>query len=730
MAFGAVAKPGTTAGAGLGGAMGAPRDPETLRKMLAGELAASDSFRGPTVNKSAAASTAAPGAASGGGSTNAGTPANQADFLGEGTNGGVNAPPPRPTDPTGLYYRDTGEPTPLYHQRKQMASGVVTPGSALGQQYLAAEDRRIWSPTPEQRADGWAMDPSSGLFTKDFGNGDRVSIGNDPSGVGQQPAYTVANTPDGLRVGPGAALPGDNGQRLATQAEADRANQNIVATGESHPGGGMNPTITPGSPQDLAGLSAAGQQRYDQLGRQRRTDATNMYDQGFGALGRDAPQASFVDYGKPQNIATTPGATVGNFGAQQNVAAPSLAAARDAAVGNFGAQQSVRAANVAPAVQARNAAGFLAGTADQARSISDLDFALADESRGAMGESINRIRAYVDQGPGESAAAAQLRQAQEQSLGDALSLARSGRGNAAGNMKMALSENAATNAQTNLQAAQLRAEEADAWRSRQLQGLGLEQSGTQAMRGQDITQATAAGQHAVSREQIASNVDVSRAGLEQQLGIANAEQSNLGNRLQAQLSTDAAIQQASLANARNIAQGQAGTQVNLSNAEQTNLMNRTRAQQALDAATTTANLANQRNIAVGQAGTQTSISNADNAAARARANAELANQLAIAQGNSRTDITGRNLDASVTTAANNDRLMSELYGYGVDLGRQELDALGGGTGTAYDYASLVSNNEQRGLDRAAGIDTASADRKQKKEAAVISALAASLGAIL
>jgi hypothetical protein len=691
--------------------------------------------------------------------------ANTADFFGEGTVSGPSAPKPRATDPTGLYYTDTGEPTPLYYQRQQMASGAVTPGSALGQQYLAADARRIWSPTPEQRADGWQIDPSSGLFTKDFGNGDRVSISNNPANVGQTPAYTVQNTPDGLRVGPGQALPGDEafgGQRLATQAEADRANQNIVATGSSHPGGGMNPTITPGSPQDLAGLSAAAQQRYDQLGRQRRTDATNMYDQGFGALGREAPQASFVDYGKPQTIASTPGATTGNFGAEQRVSAPTLAAARDAAMGNFGAQQTVRAANVAPAAQARaslaaaeqaqNQAGFLAGTAQGARNISDLDFALADESRGAMGESINRIRAYVDQGPGESAAQTQLRQAQEQSLGDALSLARSGRGNAAGNMKMALSENAATNAQTNLQAAQLRAEEADAWRSRQLQGLGLEQAGTQAMRGQDITQATAAGQHALSREQIAANVDVSRAGLEQQLAmsnaelgtranltnaqlgtqtsIANAEQQNLGSRLQAQLSTDAAIQQASLANARNVAMGQAGTQVNLQNAAESNLMSRTRAQQALDAATTTANLANQRNVAIGQAGTQTSIANADNAAARARAQAELANQLAIAQGNSRTDITGRNLDARVQTAANNDDLMAQLYGYGVDLGRQELDALGGSTGSAYDYANLVSDIEQRGLDREAGISTANADRKQKESAARIAGLAAALGAIL
>lgn len=661
--------------------------------------------------------------------------ANTADFFGEGTVSQGNAPPPRPTDPTGLYYTDTGEPTPLYYQRRQMNSGAVTPGSALGQQYIAADARRTWAPSPEERAQGWAFNSESGLYERDFGNGDRVAMSNDPyqQWVNRNtPAFTVTGGgQSGLQLAPGQSLPTDAGQRLGTQAEADRGNANLAATGRSNGlGGSAGAAIAPGSLQDLQGLATSGQRTYDQLARERGTAAQNMFAQGQAAQGRSAPQTSFVDYGRPQTIARSPDAVAGNFGAEQRIAAPTLAAAQRAALGNFGAEQRVSAAQVAPAAQAQNAAGFLAGTAQGARDIADLDFALSNESRGAMGESINRIRGFVDQGPGESAAAAQLRMAQEQNLGDALSLARSGRGNAAGNMKMALSENAATNAQTNMQAALLRAQEADAWRGRQLQGLGLEQQGTQAMRAGDITQAQATGQHAVSREQIASNVDVSRAQLEQQLGIANAEQQNLGSRLQAQLSTDAAIQQAALANARNVAIGQSGTQVNLQNAEQANITNRQRAQMALDAASTQATLANARNVAIGQAGTQTSITNADNAAARARAQAELANQLAIAQGNSTTDITGRNLDARVRTMEANDAVMRDLYGYGVDLGRQQLDATSGSTGLGYDYASLMSDIEQRNLDRQAGIDTANRDRKQRDTAAKIGGLAAALAGIL
>lgn len=729
--------------------------------------------------------------------------ANQSDFLGEGVNATPAQPKKRATDPTGLYYLDTGEPTALYYRRQQQNQGLIGADAYIDPSFR---------PTQEQQDSGeYKLDSEKGLWYFNMGDRGRVYVGNDPAAQQaalETPHFTVQDIGSSDRrsmapLAPGTdAIPG----RAGTQAEANRANAYYAATGNSNPaasGGAMGTT-------DLSAAAANAQRTFNGIASDRATQARDMYAQGQAAQGRAAPQTNAVKYGPAQTVGSTNAATVnygpaqqiaqtqqasaGNFGAQQSINAPTLAAARDAAMGSFGAQQSVRAANVAPAAmataeraaaqQAQNQAGFLAGTAAGARNIADLDFGQANESRAAMGDALNRIRSFVDQGPGESAAQAQLRMAQEQNLGDALSLARSGRGNAAGNMKMALSENAATNAQTNMQAAQLRAQEADAWRAQQLQGLGLEQQGTTAMRSQDIGAAQAQGQHAVSREQIASNVDVSRAGLEQQLAmsnaelgtranlqnaqlgtsvnLANAEQTNLGSRLQAQLSTDAAIQQAGLANARNIAMGQAGTQVNLSNAEQSNLMNRTQAQMALDAATNTASLANSRNIAIGQAGTQASISNADIAAQRARAQAELANQLAIAQGNSSTeigvanannasaaeraraelanqlaiaqgnstsDLQRANLEASVQTNANNDRLMSELYGYGVDLSGQQLNAANYGAANAYDYANLGAEIDWRNLDRAADIKTADSDRKQKQESAYISGLAAVLAGL-
>jgi hypothetical protein len=194
-------------------------------------------------------------------------------------------------------------------------------------------------------------------------------------------------------------------------------------------------------------------------------------------------------------------------------------------MGDFGGPQSI-SAQQASATQAQNQAGFLGGTAASARNVADLDFTQSNESRGAQQANLGRIGSFLDSGPGPSMAQQQLRMAQESNLGDALALARSGRGNASGNMKMALSENAATNAQTNQQAALLRAQEADMWQQRQLQGMGLEQTGAQAMRGQDLGAAQAQGQQALSREQLAANVDVSRAGLEQGLSQFNAGQAN------------------------------------------------------------------------------------------------------------------------------------------------------------------------------------------------------------
>lgn len=749
--------------------------------------------------------------------------ARDADFLGEGlAPGRAAAAPPntRPMTPDGLTYTDTGEKTPLYYGRQKAGEngGRGAPG------YENWIDP-IQGPTRTQIESGeYKYDADMGVYyTMDRGL--KKYISGNPAATGPQydvPAFTIGA--DGRTLSPGdGTIPG----RQGSPEEAARANANFDATGNSTPAGGFGQT---GSgvmgTGELGTLSANAQQGFNDLAGQRGATARDMYAQGQAAQGRTASQTGFVDYGKPQavgakmvkpvdygpaqtitapTLASAQQAAMGSFGNEQRVSAQQVGPAAQASLGNFGREQSFNAANVGPAAQATaqqasatsasNQAGFLAGTAAGARGLADIDFGQADQSREAMGAGLNRINSFVDQGPGESQALAQLRMAQEQNLGSALSMARSGRGNAAGNMKMAISENAATNAQTNQQAALLRANEADLWRGRQLQGLGLAQEGATAMRGQDIGAATAQGQHAVSREQIASNVDVNRAGLEQalsqfnagaqnqasltnaqlgtQVSLGNAEQSNLGSRLQAQLSTDATIQQAALANQRNVAMGQSGTQLNMSNAEQSNLGSRLNAQLGTDAAIQQASLANSRNVAMGQTGSQVNMANAEqtnltnrmqgqltsdaaiqqaslanqlgiaqgnsttdlrginanNASAAERTRAQLAGELAIASGNSKTDLSRANLEAQIRQKEANDRLMTELYGQGVDLGGQQINAGKYAADSAYNYADLAAEIEGRNLDRAAGVKTAAQERKAKKEAGYISGFASLLESI-
>lgn len=733
--------------------------------------------------------------------------ANQADFFGEGVASGPAAPKPRATSPDGLVYLDTGEYTPLYYNRQRAAQ--TAPGAPVQQYYDPtsqidpATTRNGGTPGTYARRGGPLAASGGGVPASGIPVGPKTVVSLDPAGN-----YEARNTPgfsiNGTTLSPGDPSQWTAGQRLATQGEADRANAYYSASGSSTPPGGHG---APGSaPADVAAANAAAAQaQFNGMAAQRGTQAQDMFAQGAAAQGRVAPQAAAVnygpaqtvrstqagpvDYGKAQTVAPSQQAQMGSFGSQQSINAPTLASAQQAAMGNFGSQQSVQAGQIggfqqaqaqqASATSAANQAGFLAGTAQQARNIADLNFGQSDQSRGEQQVSLDRLRGFVDQGPGASVAQAQLRQTQEQNLGAALSLARSGRGNAAGNMKMAISENAATNAQTNQQAALLRAQEATDWRGQQLQAYGMEQGATQGIRQQDLGAAVAQGQQAISREQIASNVDVSRAGLEQGLAQFNAGAQNQASLTNAQLgtqasttnannsaqaaiqqagyTTDANISQASLANALNVARGQSGTQVNLQNAEQQNLTSRMQGQLQFDASSQTAQLANARNVAMGQAGTNVSMTNADNASQQAITTAQLANQLGIAQGDSRTTLgvtnannatqasmtqaelanqlavaSGNSLtDINTTNATNsvrqneaNDALQQALYGYGMDAGRQQIDATKYGADNAYDYTSLGAEIDWRNLDRAAGIKTADKDRKQKEDAALMGGIGA------
>lgn len=99
--------------------------------------------------------------------------------------------------------------------------------------------------------------------------------------------------------------------------------------------------------------------------------------------------------------------------------------------------------------------------------------------RGQQYGAVGRVRDFYQQGPGPSAAEAQLNMGAEKNMAAALALARSGRGAGvdANAERQALFQNAATGQELNQQQALLRAQEADAWRGRQLQAMGLEQSG-------------------------------------------------------------------------------------------------------------------------------------------------------------------------------------------------------------------------------------------------------------
>ncbi len=697
--------------------------------------------------------------------------ANHADFFGEGTyeDDSVDTPLPRATTPDGLYYLDDGSPTPELLARKRASSSFATQqdrdyaqqtehfftpaqsndpsqyqyDAQKGQYYSAGRDGRRTYITNDPLAERTAQDTP--IYTANFGAGG-ATAGNPLAGAALGGAVGAkfggpAGAVVGAGIGAATNLPqaggrpiyltegdGSVGGRQGTAVEADAANARYAATGDSTLPNGYGPGQAQG---DVAagytggGGAPAPHGNLNAIEAQRAAQAQDMFAQGAAAQGRAFDPAATVNYGSPQQIAQTQQAAMGNFGAQQQVSAPTLAAAQQAAMGNYGNAQSVQAQQ-AGYQTAANQAGFLQGTSARAQGINDLDFAQAQQARGQQQQSVDRLRGFVDQGPGPSVAQQQLRQAQEQNLGAALSLARSGRGNAAGNMKNAISENAATNAQTNQQAALLRAQEATDWRGQQLTAYGMENSAVQGMRQQDLGQAQAVGQHAVSREQLASNVDINRAQLEQGLSQFNAGAANQAQLTNAQLGTQANMTQAELANALNVARGNAGTNVSMQNAEQGNLMERTQGQMTLDAGRSTAELANARNVAMGQAGTNVSMTNAELDSARAREQAALANDLAIAQGNSNTDVGTTNATLGVRQNEANDALQQALYGYGVDSQRQEFDAASYDLGNDARYAELAADIQGRNLDRTARVNTENQNRRERERNATYSGVAAVL----
>jgi hypothetical protein len=182
----------------------------------------------------------------------------------------------RATDAQGLFYLDTGEPTPLYWARTQALRGQGSEGAK------SAEAAQF---TPEGGArnkdDQYEYDAERGLYYTNTKNGRRY-ITNDPAAqqaYAETPMYTVEALPDpggggyrqtlqnaaglaalGSTFGPAGTVAGGTigalsglpsargtqlrlnagdasqampGQRIGTQAEADAAMQAYAATGDS-----------------------------------------------------------------------------------------------------------------------------------------------------------------------------------------------------------------------------------------------------------------------------------------------------------------------------------------------------------------------------------------------------------------------------------------------------------------------------------------------------------------
>lgn len=133
---------------------------------------------------------------------------------------------------------------------------------------------------------------------------------------------------------------------------------------------------------------------------------------------------------------------------------------------------------------ANRRAGGLYGDAAGMYGRAEGNAADAAAARGDAMASIGRLRSFYEQGPGPSAAQAQLKQGADSSMRQALSLARSGGGRDA--MQGAIMSNAGTRAQTNQAAATLRAQEAADFQNRRLNAMGMEQGALQNVRSGDM----------------------------------------------------------------------------------------------------------------------------------------------------------------------------------------------------------------------------------------------------
>lgn len=193
--------------------------------------------------------------------------------------------------------------------------------------------------------------------------------------------------------------------------------------------------------------------------------------------------------------------------------------------------------------QRANAAGNLGAQAAQRAPGQFLDqqsIANSSMDRATQLNAISGLNGFIANGPGPSAAQAQLNNATDANMQNALALARSGRGmgGSAAGLRQAIGQNAVTQQQAANQSAALRAQEAQAWQQNQLNAYGQIGGLAANARQGDI----AAGQYVTGAQQAnrnaADQASLGYYGLQnqfgaQQLGALGAQQQANAQGLQA-----------------------------------------------------------------------------------------------------------------------------------------------------------------------------------------------------
>lgn len=189
------------------------------------------------------------------------------------------------------------------------------------------------------------------------------------------------------------------------------------------------------------------------------------------------------------------------------------------------------------------AAGRMLGFGDQAQGRSNAlmergagDYAAQQSARASALNSANALQNFAANGPGPSAAQAQLQQGQDANMAQSIALAHSGRGAGDNGMAMrnAMFSNAASGQQMNQQAAALRGQESAAWNQTQLGAMNAAQGGYGNIRSGDLNalgQNTGAAQGYAGLAQGYQNGAVAAQGQAGQLmnqSLGQGMQSQLG----------------------------------------------------------------------------------------------------------------------------------------------------------------------------------------------------------